>query len=47
VAQAMRRYKAVSERLAKEFKLELRRVVAIAAALEVIRRRLKPGRYPG
>ena len=32
VAEAMRRYKAVSERLASEFKAELRCVVAMAAA---------------
>jgi plasmid stabilization system protein ParE len=30
VAEAMRRYKAVSERLANDFKTELRRVIAIA-----------------
>ena len=31
VAEAMRRYKAVSEKLADDFKAELRRVIAMAA----------------
>ena len=32
VAEALRRYDAVSQRLGEEFKAELRRVVAVAAA---------------
>jgi len=32
VAEAMRRYKAVSEKLADDFKAELRRVIAMASA---------------
>jgi plasmid stabilization system protein ParE len=32
VAEAMRRYKAVSEKLANDFKAELRRVIATAGA---------------
>lgn len=37
VAEALRRYDAVSQRLGEEFKAELRRVIAVAAA--------KPGRF--
>lgn len=37
VAGALRRYDAVSERLGQEFRAELRRLIAIAAA--------KPGRF--
>jgi plasmid stabilization system protein ParE len=37
VADALRRYDAVSQRLGEEFKAELRRVVAVAAA--------EPGRF--
>lgn len=37
VAEALRRYDSVSQRLGEEFKAELRRVIAVAAA--------KPGRF--
>ena len=37
VAAALRRYDAVSQRLGKEFKVELRRFIAVAAA--------QPGRF--
>lgn len=37
VAEALRRYDAVSQRLGEEFKAELRRFIAVAAA--------KPGRF--
>ena len=37
VAEALRRYDAVSQRLGEEFKAELRRVIAVAAA--------EPGRF--
>ena len=37
LAEALRRYDAVSQRLAEEFKAELKQVVAVAAA--------KPGRF--
>ncbi len=37
VAEALRRYNAVSQRLAEEFKAELRRAIALAA--------VKPGRF--
>ena len=37
MAEALRRYDAVSQRLGEEFKAELRRVIAVAAA--------KPGRF--
>ena len=37
VAEALRRYDAVSQRLGEEFKADLRRLIAVAAA--------KPGRF--
>ena len=37
VAQALQRYEAVSQKLGEEFKAELRRLIAVAAA--------KPGRF--
>ena len=37
VTEALRRYDAVSQRLAEEFKVELRKVIAVAAG--------KPGRF--
>ena len=37
VAEALRRYDSVSERLGQDFQVELRRVIAVAAA--------KPGRF--
>ena len=43
VAEAMRRYKAVSERLATDFKTELRRVIAIAGTNPNRFRPVKPG----
>ena len=43
VAEAMRRYKAVSGKLAEEFKAELRRVVAMAAANPNRFHPVKPG----
>jgi plasmid stabilization system protein ParE len=43
VAEAMRRYQAVSERLANDFKRELRRVVAMAAANPNRFHPVKPG----
>ena len=43
VAQAMRRYKAVSEKLAAEFKTELRRVIAMAGANPNRFHPVKPG----
>ena len=43
VAEAMRRYKAVSERLASEFKAELRRVITMAGANPNRFHPVKPG----
>lgn len=43
VAEAVQRYQEVSERLAGEFRAELRRVVASAAANPLRFRALKPG----
>jgi plasmid stabilization system protein ParE len=43
VAEAMRRYKGVSERLAEEFKTELRRAVLTAAANPNRFHLIKPG----
>jgi hypothetical protein len=43
VEEAMRRYKAVSEKLADEFKVELRRVVAMAVANPNRFHSFKPG----
>jgi hypothetical protein len=43
VAEAMRRYKAVSERLANDFKAELRRAIAIAGANPNRFHPVKPG----
>jgi toxin ParE1/3/4 len=43
VAEAMRRYRAVSERLGKEFKAELRRLIGMAAANPNRFHAIKPG----
>ena len=43
VAEAMRRYTAVSEKLANDFKAELRRVIAMAGANPNRFRPVKPG----
>lgn len=43
VAEALRRYDAVSQRLGEEFKAELRRVIAVAAAEPGRFHLLKPG----
>ena len=43
VAEAMRRYNAVSERLGEEFKAELRRIIAMAAANPHRFHAIKPG----
>jgi len=43
VAEAMRRYNAVSGRLANEFKSELRRVIAMAGANPTRFHPVKPG----
>jgi len=43
VTGAMRRYRSVSERLAKDFKAELRRVISIAADNPSRFHRVKPG----
>jgi plasmid stabilization system protein ParE len=43
VAEAMRRYKAVSEKLADDFKGELRRVIAMAGASPHRFHSVKPG----
>jgi len=43
VAEAMRRYKAVSQRLSKDFKAELQRVTAMAAANPNRFHPVKPG----
>jgi plasmid stabilization system protein ParE len=43
VAQAIRRYNAVSSRLGQEFKTELRRIIAVAAARPSRFHRTKPG----
>ena len=43
VAEAMRRYRAVSEKLASDFKAELRRVITMAAANPNRFHPLKPG----
>jgi len=43
VAEAMRRYKAVSEKLAGDFEAELRRLIAMAAAAPNRFHSLKPG----
>jgi toxin ParE1/3/4 len=43
VAEALRRYDAVSQRLGEEFKAELRRVIAVAAAESGRFQPIKPG----
>ncbi len=43
VAEAIRRYKSVSEKLASDFRAELRRVIAVAAADPNRFHLLKPG----
>jgi plasmid stabilization system protein ParE len=43
VVEAMRRYKAVSEKLANDFKAELRRVIAMAGANPNRFHAVKPG----
>jgi len=43
VTEAMRRYRTVSERLAEEFKAELRRLIAMAAANPNRFHPIKPG----
>jgi hypothetical protein len=43
VAEAMRRYQAVSQKLANDFKAEIRRVIAMAVASPNRFHQLKPG----
>jgi len=47
VVEAIRRYEAVSKTLAKEFKAELRRVIAMAAANPNRFHRVKPAVHRG